>query len=433
VREPPPLGAIERRALAVVAFTLFLDLAGFGVILPVLPFYASSFGVDARAVTMLSTAFSLMQFAMSPVLGRLSDNYGRRPVMLVSIFGSVIAGLVLGFANTFLIVVIARLVAGASKANVSTAQAYVADLVPYAQRAKWMGLMGAAMGVGFIFGPALGGLLSTKELPTLPFFVSAGLAAVNFVLAWLYLPETRGRRRTAGLGDAASAHEQGRSRRPRFNVEDVWARLWGKPLGWLIVITFVYFFSFASMEATFALFTERAYGWTSRETGYYLTYLGVCIALVQGLLVGRLVAWLREIRTLRLGTCAIGLGLLLLGGGGWLGEALGFGVQAEGAGLTTATFVALIAGATLMAIGNGLVTSTVGALVSQVSSESEQGYSMGLRESAAALARITGPIAAGFAFEWIAPSAGILLGGLLAFVNVAFTFGLQRDRAAIRR
>jgi len=182
--------AIKRRALATVAFTLFLALLGFGIILPILPFYAESMNASETVVALLSTAFSAAQFIMSPVLGRISDRYGRRPVMLVSIAGSVVAALVRGLASALWLVFAARIVAGSSKANVSTAHAYVADVVPGNERAKYMGWMGAAMGMGFVIGPGVGGLLGHYS-PQLPFFVSAGLSFVNLLMAAVWLPETR--------------------------------------------------------------------------------------------------------------------------------------------------------------------------------------------------------------------------------------------------
>lgn len=159
--------------------TLFLNLVAFGIVIPVLPFYAQHFGASPKLVTLLSTTFSLGSFLMSPVLGRLSDRFGRRPVMLISIAGSCISMVILGFAQTLGMVFLARVVSGISSANVSTAQAYVADRVEPAERARYMGMMGAAIGMGFVFGPAIGGLLSPPGHPELPFLCAAGLNALN--------------------------------------------------------------------------------------------------------------------------------------------------------------------------------------------------------------------------------------------------------------
>jgi MFS family permease len=416
----------HRRIIQTVAFTLFLDLAGFGIILPVLPYYAESFGASATTVALLSTAFSLAQFLMSPVLGRISDRRGRRPVMLVSIAGSVFASLTLGFADALWIVFLARLVAGSSKANVSTAHAYVADITAPRDRARYMGLMGAALGMGFIFGPAIGGLLSTESMPTLPFFVSAGLSAVNFLMAWRWLPETRFLRRDLGkerdLPNTKSAA-------PARGLADVIPRLQRPVLGGLIVVTFVFFLAFASMESTFALYNEHLLGWGARETGVYLTMVGTVMVITQGMLVGRIVDRLGEARTLLTGIVLSGAGLAALGAMYWVGEWSGVGLG-HGDDVTWLTLAMLLLSAIGIAGGNGLVSATMGALVSQVSASDEQGINMGLRESSASLARITGPVMAGPLFDHVNIGAPFLAGGLINALNVLLVLRLIRHLRA---
>lgn len=169
------------RALIVVALTIFLDFVGFGMILPILPYFAQSLEASPEQVALLSTVFSLAQFIMSPVLGRFSDRRGRRPVMLVSIAGAVVSSLVVGLASSIWIIFLGRVCAGVSKSNMSTAYAVVSDIVPPEQRAKWMGIMGAALGMGFVLGPAIGGELSLESFPTLPFFVGGWLFGAQSV------------------------------------------------------------------------------------------------------------------------------------------------------------------------------------------------------------------------------------------------------------
>ena len=414
------LSAEQRRALWTVAFTLFLDLAGFGIILPVLPFYAEHHGASPAMVSLLSTAFSLAQFVMSPVLGRLSDKHGRRPVMLISIAGSIAAGLVLGFAQTLWMVFVARIVSGSAKANVSTAYAYVADMVPPRNRAKYMGLMGAALGMGFVFGPAIGGLLSLESMPTLPFFVSAGLAAVNLLMAYVWLPESR-------TAEERAAHPP-QKRQP---VVQTLRRLSEGPMGWLVVVTFLFFFGFANMESVFALFTERAFGWGAQETGIFLTFMGVCMVISQGLIVGRAVDRLGELRVLLVGTLALAVGFAMLGGGGVLVDLLGMASSATVAGASTGRIVTLGLGAMLMATGNGFMNATLGALVSKVSTESDQGLNMGLRASSAALARISGPVLAGVLFQFVDHAAPLIFAAGLGVLN--FLVASMFMRASLRR
>ena len=420
--------ASKRRALMTVALTLFLDLAGFGIILPILPYYAESFDASATMVTLLSTTFSAAQFVMAPVLGRLSDRHGRRPVMLISIAGSVAAGLVLGLAGALWVIFMARLVAGASKANVSTAHAYVADLVAPDQRARYMGLMGAAMGMGFVFGPAIGGLLTSDSFPALPFFVSAGLSALNLLMAWLWLPETRTPGRRAA--DSQRAPERA-TLWTRDGLRLVLASIRGTPMAWLVPIAFCFFIAFAGMESTLALFSEHQFGWGGRETGLFMTFIGLNMVLFQGLLVGRAVAAFGEARTLALGLILLAVGLTAVGSIALTAEFLGLPLTGGLAGASSYSLLVYAIGGALMSGGNGLTNATLSALVSQVSSPEEQGWNMGIKESAAALARIAGPALAGPLFQYVDPGAPLLLGAIVALIAVRVALSLRARMRAV--
>ncbi len=374
---------MRRGALATVWFTLFLDLVAFGIIIPVLPYYAEAFGATPKVVTLLSTTFSLAQFAFAPVLGRLSDRHGRRPVMLISIAGSCVAMLTLAWAHALWMVFLARALGGVSNANISTAHAYVADQVPPAQRAKYMGLMGSAIGLGFVFGPAIGGLLSDPAHPELPFYVGAALAAANWIMAFILLPESR----TAKARASAALRQ-----RPRL-LQAIRGSLWGTPVGWLVLLYFGFFAVFAAMESTFALFCEAVFGWGSRQTGYLFALIGVVILLTQGVLVGRFVAWLGEKRTMLVGFLILALGL--------------------GAAAFAPSVAVLALGSAGIAMGNGLVTPAMSSLVSQHTAAEDQGWAQGLAQSAASFARIGAPIAAGILFELVGPGIPMAVGSLL--------------------
>lgn len=431
---PPPMSeADKRRALMTVAFTLFLDLAGFGIILPILPYYAESMNASATMVALLSTTFSAAQFVMSPVLGRISDRYGRRPIMLVSIAGSALAALVLGFATALWLVFVARLVAGSSKANVSTAHAYVADLVPQEQRAKYMGMMGAAMGLGFVFGPGIGGMLALHS-PHMPFFVSAGLSAVNFLMAAKWLPETHFPQAKRDTGHAPAASQISLRTRHKLlspeGMREVVGKLRGTHMAWLIAIAFGFYISFAGMESTMALFTEHLFDWGAPETGVFMTFIGVNMVIFQGLLVGRAVDRMGEAKTLALGLLCLAIGLPLLGGVDHISHWLGLDpTTAEGAA-STSSLVFMAVGGVLLSGGNGLSNATLSALVSRVSSPEEQGWNMGLKESASSLARVCGPALAGPLFQHVDEGAPMLLAGLVALVNFKVALFL---RARMRR
>ncbi len=411
----------KRRALATVAFTLFLDLAGFGIILPILPYYAESLHATETMVALLSTAFSAAQFMMAPLLGRISDRYGRRPVMLLSIAGSAVASLVLGFAHALWLVFLARIVAGSSKANVSTAHAYVADLVAPDQRAKYMGMMGAAMGMGFVFGPALGGLLAVDSLPELPFFVSAGLSLCNLIMAAIWLPETR----FADASPAADASQARAALLSSAGLRRAIAGIRGTPMAWLVVIAFCFYLSFAGMESTLALLSERLFDWGGRETGIFMTFIGVNMVVFQGFVVGRAVARFGETKVLALGLIMLAFGMWSLGAvdhlTGWL--ALPLNDEDGGASIYALGFYGL--GGALMSGGNGLTMASLSALVSRVSGPEQQGWNMGIKESASSLARVGGPTIAGPLFQHVDPGAPLLVGGLIALINFRIALALR--------
>lgn len=367
--------------------TLFLDLAGFGIILPVLPYYAESFGASPSTVALLATVFSAAQFVMSPVLGRLSDRIGRRPVMLGSIGVAVAAMALLAVATHLWMVFAARIVSGMGKANVSTANAYVADRVPPGERARYMGIMGSAIGLGFVVGPAIGGLLSTPDWPQLPFVVAAALSAANWLMAFVWLPDSR-------PSDARGADG------PLFPFRpSELRRVAGTQVGWLVLLAFLYYTAFSAMESTLALSVEVRFGWTARETGVLFTGIGVVVVVVQGVLVGRAVRRFGERRTLVAGYVVLAAALYV-------------------AGVTDLPPV--LAGAALaMAAGNGLSLPSLNALVSRHSDATEQGYNLGLSQAAAALARMLGPIAAGPLFERLGPGVPMLAGAAAVALGAA--------------
>jgi DHA1 family tetracycline resistance protein-like MFS transporter len=423
----------KNRALATVAFTLFLDLMGFGIILPILPFYAESMHASETMVALLATAFSAAQFVMSPVLGRISDRYGRRPVMLVSITGSVLSSLVLGFANVLWLVFAARIVAGSSKANISTAHAYVADLIPMDQRAKYMGWMGAAMGLGFVVGPGVGGLLG-HVFNELPFFVAAALSLLNLIMAAVWLPESLHRRakiRVEGELPAEASQSRAAMLTPT-GMRRLFGELRGTHMAWLAVIAFCFYLSFAGMESTMALFGKRVFSWGTFETGLFMTYIGVNMVVFQGLVVGRAVARLGEARTLAIGLAMVGAALILLGGIDHFSRVFSLTLRAADGSASASSLAFYAVGGMLLAGGNGMTSATLSALVSRVSSDNAQGWNMGIKESASSLARVAGPVVAGPLFQFVDPGAPMLVGGLIALINLKVALLLRarlvRDR-----
>jgi len=256
------------RPLLIIFLTIFVNLVGFGIIIPLLPFYAQTFGASPLVIGLLFAVFSLCQLAAAPALGDLSDRYGRRPVLVFSLAGTVVSFVMLAMAHSIAMLFAARVVDGLSGGNISTARAYVADVTAPKDRARAYGLIGAAFGLGFIFGPALSGILA-KISYTAPIWAAAAITLVATVMAWGWLPETVHRTR-AGTGNP-------------FNYLPA---LLQRPLvRRVLVIDFVYWCSFAIFQTTFALFTARRFGFDAPKTGYVFAAFGVMGAIIQGGLI----------------------------------------------------------------------------------------------------------------------------------------------------
>lgn len=373
--ETPPARPGRRAApLAVVFFTVLLDLLGFGMVLPLLPFYAERYGASPFGVAMLFASFSLAQFVFAPVWGRLSDRVGRRPVLLGSIAGAVAAYALFALAQSFTVLLIARTASGVAAANYSIAQAYIADTTTPDQRTRGMGLLGAAFGLGFVLGPVLGGLAGLLGYAAVP--AAAGLLAVaNFILAWALVPESLPPERRAPGRTAAGAHG-GRGWLDRESLRRAGAN---RGVAGLMALVFLVIFAFSNMEATLGLFVEERFGFGHIETAWLFTYLGVVMVVVQGGLLGRLARRFGERRLIFVGILAMALGLALLPAGGSLTLL----------GATTA----------LLAVGMGLQNPSALALISQLTEEHRQGGTLGVARSLGALARGVGPIWGGWAFD----------------------------------
>jgi MFS family permease len=374
---------VKRQAsLGILFLVVFLDLLGFGMVIPVMPLYAERLGASEAATGWLSTGYSLMQFVFAPIWGRLSDRVGRRPVLLISVAMTAVAFFLYGVAGTFVVLLLSRLFAGAATANIAIAQAYVADVTPPEGRARGMGMIGAAFGLGFVFGPAVGGILSNHSLST-PGYVAAALSAVNLVGAYFLLPEPSTR--------VAAARPQGRF---AALLEEL-----GKPrIRRLLVVYFLLILGFSAMEATYAFLAERRYGLADRNVGYVFAYIGVLVVLVQGGLIGPLTRRLGERRLLVAGAVLQAVGL----------AALPFGTGIAGLLLASAP----------LAIGSGLTSPSLTSLLSKFSRAEDQGGTLGIGQSAAALGRIAGPLAGTTSFaHWHA--APYLGGALLMALGAA--------------
>lgn len=375
--------------LTIIFITVFVDLLGFGMIIPVLPYYAQTFGASFFMVGLLTMSYSLMHFVFAPMWGRLSDRYGRRPILLISLAGSALALLIFGLADSLFWLFAARLLDGAiSSASIPTAQAYIADSTTPENRSKGMGLIGAAFGLGFIFGPAMGGILSQYGYPV-PAFVAAGIAGVNFFWAVVKLPETLTKPRTSSLKDYY------------YSPSAIKDTLHTKALVFLITVNFVMIYAFSAMESTFALFCEHRAGLDAIHVGGLLAEIGVISVIIQGGLIGRLTKRFGEVKLTHWGLFFMGIGLLA----------------------TTALddLFGLILVMPLYAVGSSLTHPSLTSLVSQAADDDKQGATMGIMQGFSALGRVLGPPSGTGLFQWITPASPFAFGGILLIATMTAT------------
>jgi MFS transporter, DHA1 family, tetracycline resistance protein len=286
---------LVRLPLFLMAMTVFIDFTGFGLVIPLLPFWAEHLGANALIIGLLSTSFALAQFLFTPLLGALSDRVGRKPIILGSLLVEGFSFALTALAGSLPLLFVARTIGGLGASNLGSAQAVVADVTPREGRARAMGMIGAAIGLGFVVGPALGGVLAPLG-PALPFWVSMGVALLNALLVWVFLPETRTRLAENTPGT-------------RRTMPGGWSKAFrNATVARLVGINLLYTVAFTGMETVFALFTQHTFGWTAMQNGLLFTYIGVIVVVMQGGLVGLLVKWLGEQRLLL-------VGLLLLAGG----------------------------------------------------------------------------------------------------------------------
>lgn len=344
-----------------IFLTIFIDILGFGIVIPVLPLYAEHFGARAWEIGALVGVFSLMQFFFAPVWGRISDRVGRKPVLLIGMVGTVLGYLVMGFAGSVLFLFLGRLIDGIAGANIGAAQAYLADISPPEKRARAMGLLGAAFGLGFVFGPALGGWASGTFHYSTPMFIAAGLAAINALFVQFVLPESlrepgRGAGR-AGLGELLR---------------------WVDRRAYLasLVSYFVVIAGFSMMTTVFALYLLHRFDLDVTATGLILAGVGVIGVVIQGGLIGRLSERYGEGRLAIAGALLMSLGLFVLAWGSSVPIMLG--------------------GTVLVGAGNSLLMPSLSSLASRSAHPDWQGQALGILQSAGSLARFAGPVLAGF-------------------------------------
>ena len=426
-RQPLPPG------FGTIWTTVAVDLIGFGIVLPILPQYAEQFGASPTTIGLLVASFSLAQLVFAPIWGRLSDRVGRKPVLIVSLFGTALGSLLTGAAGALWLLFLGRIIDGASGASVSVAQAAVADVAPARDRARLMGLLGAAFGVGFVAGPAIGALGALGGAHV-PFYLAAAISFANAVLAIRRLPETSPER--GGIGATAMVERPGPDGGVEAEVEaelersgtldgpqpgspveipraaapgsvvggeevphpaaaTVGANSIVRPIIRLITVSFIGMVAFSGFEATFSLLTDQRFGLKLSGTGAVFTAIGLALVVVQVSVVGRANDRLGELGTLRGGLACNAAGLALLAlDGGW---------------------VVLVASLLLLVLGQGLITPTLSSAIAGRSGR-DRGTWLGWQQSAGGLARVLGPVAAGALFQHVGVGAPYVLGAVLALI-----------------
>lgn len=383
--------SFEKKPLVIIFLTVFIYLLGFGIIIPIIPILGTQMGATAFQAGLLISVYSLMQFVFSPFWGRLSDKYGRRPILLICLIGEIFAYLLFARARTLELLFVARLFSGFFGASISTASAYISDITPPNERSKGMALIGAAFGLGFLFGPAIGGGLTVwaEHLSADPFFITSFssyfvslICLLTSIFAWKYLKETL---------DPAQV------RPPKMNRFLQILKYFRIPtVGPLIFVFFLSSLAMSTMEATLILFTKAKFNWGIKEVSFGFAYIGIIMIFTQGYLVRKLIPKLGEKQVLRTGLVLMTMGL---------------------SGIAIAQSIAVLAVTqTLLAIGIGFVNPSILGSISLLTDPNEQGAALGTTQGMASLGRIIGPIVGGALFGALTIESPFILSGAMTMI-----------------
>jgi DHA1 family tetracycline resistance protein-like MFS transporter len=373
-----------RRPLTLLFVFVFIDILGFSLILPLLPFYAQEYGATPTLVGLLLAANAATQLVGAPMLGRLSDRYGRRPMLILSIAGTAVSFVLLGLANSLAALFVSRLLDGLLGGDISIAQAYISDVTDEESRATGLGTIGAAFGLGFTFGPAIGGALSAGGNYSLPAFLAAGLSLLNFLGVLIWLPESLPRARRA---------ERARSPRTALSLRTLWDAVNRPCVGPLLGVRFVYGLAFTIFTSIFALVVEARLGLDSQGTGYLLTYVGLLVVLVQGGGIRLLTRLFTDKQLVLWGSFVLGISLFF-----W--------------GLAPSLWSVMVVLAPL-ALGNGVLSIASNSALTKCVLPEEVGGTLGLSSSLASLTRVLAPLAGGFLLDNVGVAAPGVIGGLV--------------------
>lgn len=387
----------NRSALVIIFFTVFIDLMGFGLLIPILPTFASTqLGANDFEIGIVVAVYSFIQFIFNPLIGKLSDKIGRRPVILTTLLITATSYIIFSFTNSLAVLIFSRILAGLGGSNIGAAQAYIADITTKEDRSKGMGLIGAAFGLGFVIGPFVGGLLSSYGYSFVG-FGSAAFSFTAFLFALFMLKESNTNR---------TPSENKRSLLVNFKFAKY---VFTHPqIGLLVSIFFIIIFSMANIYGTFAILGLKVYGFTDRQNGYLFGVSGIVSALIQGYFIRKISNKFKDRAIVLSGIffMIIGLGFLPYGGD-FLGVAIVIAV---------------------LSIGTGLLQPTIISLISKYAPEDQQGSVLGFNSSMGALARVLGPVWGGFAFDYLGYQFPFLTGAIFTFITFIVAYFLMSTK-----
>lgn len=375
----------NKSALSLIFLTVFIDLLGFGILIPILPSFAKKeLGVDETAIGIAIAIYSFVQFLFNPVFGKMSDKYGRKPIIVITLFLNAVGYIIFAYTHSYLMLLLSRIIAGIGGSNIGVAQAYIADVTTKENRSKGMGLIGSAFGLGFVFGPLMGGILADYGY-MITGFTAAGFSLIAFVLTIFKLPESN-------LNRVNSLQRK----RALFDIEGTKKILSRPELFILVLLFFILTFSFANIYGTFALLGIQVYGFTDLQNGYMFGIVGLSSAIVQGGLIGYVNRVMSKKYIIIIGAFLIMITLALIPYG--------------------QTFLGLAIISIVLSYGTGTLQPTILSLISEVTSDAEQGITLGINQSFSAFARVLGPLWGGFAFEFLGYPFPFLTGAVFTFL-----------------
>lgn len=381
----------NRTALTLIFLTVFIDLLGFGILIPILPTFATvNLHMDETTIGIVLAAYSFMQFIFNPLFGKLSDKYGRKPIITFCLLLNAIGYVIFAFTHSFELLIISRIVGGIGGSSVSVAMAYIADITTKENRAHGMGLIGAAFGLGFVFGPLIGGLLAKYGYAVVG-FGSAVFSFIAFLTTIFFLPESN-----------VNIQKSKEAVRKILDISALKKVFTHPSVGVLIILFFIQTFAMANIYGTFALIGYEHYHFTDMQNGLMYGILGLVSAIVQGGLLKFISKYMDQKKLIKLGSVTMMLGLALIP----------YGINFAGLALIIS----------LLSFGSGILQPTILSMISTIAPDTEQGITLGTNQSMSSLARVLGPFWGGFAFQYLGYQWPFLTGGIFLVLIVGASF-----------